>query len=208
MSLRKLVLVAAIAVAPACGSVAASPDAASPDAAPRDVKCDSTSDKFLPNASFDLATPAWKQETTPVVAGQSLLCGSSITPADGTLAACMGGRDGQIQSLSQTVALPAGAKTVTLTGQKCITTVDTDAVDNDVLEFELLEATTVIATFGQFSNQDGARDCQFTAFSPLVATLTDDPPEATLRLRATLNTLKTTSFFIDALKLDVTCAAP
>lgn len=197
MPVSKLVLVVVVAVVPACGSVAAS----------RDVTCDSTSDKFLPNASFDLATPAWTQETTPVVAGQVLLCGSAITPADGTLAACMGGMDGQIASLSQTVALPAGAKTVTLTGQKCITTQETDAVDNDVLKFELLEGTTVIATLGQFSNQDGSRECQFTAFPPLAATLTDDPPQATLRLRSTLNTLQTTSFFIDALKLDVTCAA-
>ena len=56
MPVSKLVLVAAVAVVPACGSVAASVDAAV-DATPRAVTCDSTSDKFLPNASFDLATP-------------------------------------------------------------------------------------------------------------------------------------------------------
>jgi hypothetical protein len=198
MSVRKLVLVAAIAVAPACGEVAAS----------RDVTCSSPSTAFLPNGSFDDPMPLWKQEVTGGASTPSLLCGSDITPADGIEAACMGGMDGQIQSLSQTVQLPDGAKSVTLNGKICITTEETDPVDNDTLKVELLDGTTTIATLGQFSNQNGvAQDCQFTAFTPLAGTLTSDPPEATLRLRSTLNTLKTTSFFIDALKLDVTCAA-
>jgi hypothetical protein len=199
MSMSKLVLVAAVAVAPACGTVSES----------RDVTCDSTADKFLPNGSFDNATPAWKQETTSAVTpAPSLLCGKpGITPADGTESACMGGMDGQTQTLSQTVFLPEGAKTATLSGQICITTQETDkTVPNDTLKFELLDGTKVIATLASFSNEDGVDACQFTAFVPDAVALTSDPAQATLRIRSTLNTQNTTSFFIDVLSLDVICS--
>jgi hypothetical protein len=200
MSLRKLVLVAAIAVAPACGQVASA----------RDVTCESTPDKFLPNASFDDDSPAWTQEVTGGASTPKLLCGTDTnTPADGAHDACMGGMDGQIQSLSQTVSLPDGLNTVTLNGQICITTQETGAVANDTLKIELLDGAQVIATLGQFSNLDvKAQPCQFQAFAPLTATVSADPAEATLRLRSTLNTQDTTSFFIDALQLTVGCKAP
>jgi len=196
MLLRKLAFVATAAFATACGSVPAS----------RDVTCGSSSVQVLPNGSFDLAMPAWVQEP----ASPSVLCGTNIlTPVDGTTAACLGGTDGKIVTVSQEVSLPEGAKKATLSGQICITTEEptgADAVENDVLQIQLLDGSTVLATLGQFSNKQGvAKDCQFMAFTPLTAALASDPVSATLQLRTALNTEKTTSFFVDALKLDVSC---
>jgi len=192
MSLRKLVFAAAVALTAACGSVAPQ----------RDVTCGAQPVSVLPNGSFEDATPAWVQNApTP-----SLLCGTDITAADGVRAACMGGMDGKVQTLSQGVPLPAGAKKATLSGQICITTQETAAVDNDVLQFQLLDGDTVLTTLGQFSNQQGVKEnCMFMAFTPLVGVLASDPPTATLQLKTMLNTQNTTSFFIDALTLDVSC---
>jgi len=193
MSLRKLVWAVTAAFATACGSVPAQ----------RDVACGTSSVQVLPNGSFELATPAWVQDpATP-----SALCGTDIiTPVEGTKVACLGGADGKVVTLSQEVPLPDGAKKATLSGQICITTQEpTDAPENDVLQVQLLDGTTVLATLGQFSNQQGSAECIFMAFSPLTAALSSDPVTATLQLRSSLNALNTTSFFIDALNLDVSC---
>lgn len=157
---------------------------------------------MLPNGSFEDAAPAWAQN----VSTPSLLCPADIHAADGVRAACMGGMDGMVQTLSQDVPLPAGAKKATLTGQLCITTEETAALDNDTLQFQLLDGDAVLATLGQFSNQQGVKEnCQFMAFTPLAAPLASDPPTATLQLKTNLNTQATTSFFIDALTLEVSC---
>ena len=193
MSSRKLVVAAAAVSITACGSVAAQ----------RDVTCGATAVQVLPNGSFDLATPAWVQDPpTPTI-----LCGTDLlTPVDGTKAACLGGTDGKIMTVTQDVPLPEGVKKATLSGQICITTQEpADAPENDTLQIQLLDGTSVLATFGQFSNKQGSAQCVFMAFAPLAVSLTSDPANATLQLRTTLNTLNPTSFFLDALKLDASC---
>jgi hypothetical protein len=190
-------LVALLVAATGCGSVTASPD----DAMPQRPVCGAQPIEVLPNGDFDAASPAWVQEmATPV-----LLCGApTITPFSGTKAACLGGADGTTLTLSQQVPLPAGAKMVTLSGVLCISTEETATVDNDVLHFDLLDGATVISSIAAFSNQQGAAQCQFTAFSRSAA-VTGDPATATLRLRSTLDAAKITSFFIDSLSLKVSC---
>src|SRR5947209_1983590 len=118
----RALIVAALAVAlPACGDVAAK----------RDVACGAQPVQVLPNGSFDAAAPAWMQD--PVTT--ALICGASrIMPFDGPQAACLGGTDGTVQTLSQQVPLPDGARSVVLSGQICIDTAETQAADHDILQ--------------------------------------------------------------------------
>jgi hypothetical protein len=184
--------VAALAVAlPACGDVATK----------RDVACGAQPLQVLPNGSFDAVAPAWMQEPVTV----ALICGSSrITPFDGTQAACMGGTDGTVETLSQQVPLPDGARSVALSGQICIDTAETQAEDHDVLQLDLVDLGTVIAALGKMTNQQGKTPCLFKPFM-LTAALTGDPVTATLRIRSTLDTAMPTSFYLDALQLTVSC---
>jgi hypothetical protein len=187
----RLVAAALAVLAPACGDVAAT----------RSVQCGAQPVEVLPNPSFDATTPAWIQD--PVTT--ALICGAPrITPVDGALAACLGATDGTVQTLSQQVALPAGAKTARLSGQICIATAETMAVDHDTLQFDLLDGATVIAALGKQTNRQGAATCQFAAFE-LTAAVASDPVTATLRIRSTLDTAMPTSFYLDALSLTVGC---
>jgi hypothetical protein len=155
----------------------------------------------LPNGSFDLATPPWVQDpVTP-----SLLCGMPlITPFDGTQAGCLGGVDGTIQTLSQDFPLPQGAKALTLSGQICIATAETQSVDHDTVQLDVLDGTAVIASFDKFTNRQGTTNCVFMPFN-LSAAAASDPVTATLRIRSTLDANMPTSFYIDGLKLVVDC---
>lgn len=199
---RALVLGAMTCLAAACGDVMSTPaDAGSTDGPPRTVKCGTTPVEVLPNGSFDASTPPWVQDpVTP-----ALLCGMPrITPVDGTTAACLGGTDSLTQTLTQPIALPAGLKTLTLTGKICIATTETVAADNDVATFDVLDGTTTIAALGKQTNQQGSMACQFGAFT-LMTTATSDPVTATFRIRSTLNTQMPTSFYIDKLSLTASC---
>jgi hypothetical protein len=191
MSGRELGFAAIAMVATACGDVAA----------PRDVQCGAQPVEVLPNGSFDLSTPPWIQEpVTPAI-----LCGMPrITPFDGTQAGCLGGVDGTIQTLTQPIPLPAGAKTLTLTGQICIATAETMRVDHDLLEIAVMDGDSVVAVLGKPTNQQGTANCQFTPLQ-LTAAATSDPATATLRIRSTLDANMPTSFYIDGLSLKVGC---
>lgn len=190
-SRRALVAAGLVIALPACGSVAA----------PRDVKCGAQPVNVLTDGSFDAATPAWMQDpATP-----ALLCGAPrITPFDGTLAACLGASDGTVETLTQQVPLPDGARTATLSGQICVATAETQAVDHDILQFDLLDGTVVVAALGKITNQQGASSCQFMAFTETAA-MTSDPVMATLRIRSTLDANMPTSFFLDALSVTISC---
>jgi hypothetical protein len=195
--MRPIALISVLAcVATGCGKVDATTDGGPT------VACDPTTHtvSVLPNGSFDAPTPAWTQNPP------SILCGSPlITPFDGTTAACLGGKDGVVDTLSQSITLPAGVNSLTLNGQECISTKETAAVDNDVLSFDILFGENVLATIGKFSNQQGVATCQFTAFTkqtPVTTTAT----AVTFRIQSTLNDNNTTSFFIDALTLTAGCA--
>src|SRR5215467_96176 len=151
--------------------------------------------------SVDAATPAWTQDpATP-----ALLCGTPrITPFDGAQAACLGAMDGTVETLTQQVPLPDGARTVTLSGQICVATAETQAVDHDILQFDLLDGTAVVAALGKITNQQGAGTCQYVAFTE-TATMMSDPVMATLRIRSTLDANLPTSFYLDALRLAISC---
>jgi len=193
MSSSVRVVGAILMFATGCGNVAT----------PRSVACGA---QVLPNGNFDAAAPAWVQ----VPATPALLCGmSTITPVSAPQVACLGGIDGSVQTLSQTIALPEGVKKLTLSGMICVTTQETEKVDHDLLEFDVLDGSDVIASLGKFTNQDGAAQCAFMAFPDKTATASSDPVNAALRIRSTLNASTTgttvTSFFIDNLTLTASC---
>jgi hypothetical protein len=197
MSLRPFVLGAISTVAAACGNVGSPIDAAPT----RDVQCGAQPVEVLPNGSFDAPSPPWAQDpVTP-----SLLCGQPlITPFDGTESGCLGSTDGTIETLSQTIPLPVGVKTLTLSGEICIDTKETDKVDNDILQFDVVDGAATVAALGKQTNQQGVVGCQFTAFE-LTGAASSDPVSATLRLRSTLNTSNPTTFYIDKLSLKAAC---
>jgi hypothetical protein len=197
MSWRKPALWTITTITVACGDVSAPGDAAPP----RDVMCGAQPVEVLPNGGFDLSTPPWAQDpVTPAI-----LCGAPrITPASAPQAACLGGVDGTTQTLTQTIPLPVGAKTLALTGQLCIDTAETATIDHDTLQFDVLNGTSVISALGKKTNQQGAKGCQFAAFQ-LTAPVTSDPVTATLRIRSTLDTGLPTSFYLDSLSLRVSC---
>jgi len=191
MSWRQLGLGVIATIATACGDVAT----------PRDVTCGAQPVAVLPNGGFDLPTPPWVQD--PVA--PALLCGAPrITPVNPPSSACLGGIDGTTQTLTQSVPLPEGAKTLTLSGQICIDTAETAAVDHDILQFDVLDGANVVAALGKSTNQQGVAGCQFKPFT-LTAPVTSDPVTATLRIRSTLDANMPTSFYIDGLSLTVGC---
>ena len=192
MSTRTLVAAALITLAAGCGNAKV----------PRDVVCDGAPIEVLPNGNFDAASPAWGEDP----ASPSLLCGQpTLMPDTLPLAACLGSIDGTTQILTQTVALPEGATSLTLSGRICIATADTGAVEHDVLQFDLLEDGNVIAALGKKTNRDGVAACEFGAFE-LTAPVTSDPETATLRIRSILDADLTTTFYLDSLSLKVGCA--
>lgn len=196
--MRPIALISVLAcVATGCGKVDATTDGGPT------VACDPTTHtvSVLPNGSFDNPTPAWTQDPP------SILCGSTtLTPYDGTTAACLGGKDGATDTLSQTITLPAGINSLTLNGQRCITTQETAKVDSDIVTFDILFGQNPLASLGKLTNQQGvAANCQFTAFT-LQTPVTTTATSVTFRIQSTLNNSNTTSFFIDALTLTAGCA--
>lgn len=198
--MRPSALISVIAcMAMGCGKVDATTDAGGPA-----IACDPATHTVavLQNGSFDAATPAWTQDPP------SILCGSTILmPYDGTTAACLGGKDGVTDTLSQTIALPAGINSLMLGGQRCITTQETAQVDSDILSFDILFGQNPLASLGKLTNQQAAPNvgCQFTAFT-LQTPITTTATSVTFRIQSTLNNTNTTSFFIDALTLTAGCA--
>lgn len=192
MSSRLLFLGAIAALgAASCGDVAA----------PRVVSCGDDPVEVLPNRDFDATTPAWV--STP--ATDMLLCGTGrITPYNGTLAGCLGSKDGVDQTLSIDVPLPEGAKTLTLSGQICIDTAETGTVETDVLSFDLYSGNALVSAIGKQTNLQGSAGCMFKKFT-LTANASSDPENATLRIHATLDANNPTSFYLDALSLTVGC---
>ena len=135
-----------------------------------------------------------------------LLPENVIPPPHGMWSGCLGVTSALVETMSQEVTLPAGLKTLTLSGSICIATDETDNLEHDLLSLDMLNGETVIARLGTLSNRDGANSCSFKPLVVNPAQLIGDPAEATLRLRATQDgpNLRTT-FYFDDLKLTVGC---
>lgn len=179
----------------ACGDVKTDPDGGM-----RQVVCNGGPVEVLANGDFDAPDPPWRQDPP------GLLCGKQIImPDSGTTAGCLGGGgDNTTSTLSRDIPLPAGASSAHLAGKICIATQETQAVDADILTFDILDGFTSIGSLGRRTNQQGAAACDFMSFT-LDAALARDPVTATFRIQATLNVGKSTSFYVDSLSLMVAC---
>lgn len=171
----------------ACGSVVANPP------------CRQGSD-VLPNGGFEDPARAWGADPGPT----QLCPKANDFPAHGTQSGCLGVNGASVETLSQKVTLPAGAKAVTLTGVVCIDTDEIDDLQHDVLSLDLLDGQTAIARLGMLSNRDGGSTCDFMPLQE-IALLTSDPGSATLRLQTTQDGGKPTTFYLDDLSLTVDC---
>lgn len=170
------------------------------DADVRQVVCNGGPVDVLPNGDFDAAEPQWRSEPPNLLCGQPL-----IMPDSGMVAGCLGGGgDGTITTLSRDIQLPAGAISARLVGRVCIATQETQAIDADVLTFDILDGLGSIGALGRRTNQQGAAACFFTSFT-LDAPLARDPVTATFRIQAMLDVGESTSFYVDTLKLTVAC---
>jgi hypothetical protein len=179
----------------ACGDVKTAPDGQM-----RQVACNGGPADVLPNGNFDATEPPWRQDPP------NLLCGAPlITPDSGAVAGCLGGGgDGTTTTLSRDIFLPAGAISAHLVGRICIATQETQAIDADILTFDILDGLVSIGTLGRRTNQQGAAACDFQSFT-LDASLARDPVTATFRIQATLDVGQSTSFYVDTLALAVAC---
>jgi hypothetical protein len=183
----------------ACGTVT---NEQKPDANMRPVACNGGVVDALPNGAFDATEPAWRSEP----ASPGLLCGQPrITPDSGMFAGCLGGGvDGSTNTLSQEIALPAGAISARLTGRICIATAETQPLDSDIITFDILDGIVSVGMLGRRTNLQGASACVFTSFT-FDAPLTRDPATATFRIQSTLDVGDPTSFYVDSLQLTVAC---
>lgn len=154
----------------------------------------------LPNGGFEDPTHTWA-----AVPGPTQLCPASKGfPAHDTQSGCLGVNGASVETLSQDVVLPAGARTVTLAGVICIDTDETDDLEHDVVALDLLDGDSVIASLGTLSNRDGAHGCNFEPLHK-TAPLTRVPDVATLRLQAKQSGSNVTTFYFDDLRLTVGC---
>lgn len=186
----------------ACGRIGFDPSlgAASPDAS---VACMPGFVDVLRNGGFEDPMLAWTSEQIPADQPHSWFCPKQLIPrVDGMAAGCVGLSDNTEQTLSQSIAMLAGA-TVTLIGKICIATQETDPTTAyDVLTLDLRDGQTVIASLGEFTNRDGHTSCDFVPFRRM-AVLTSAPGATTLRISARLDAAKITTFYLDDLSLCV-----
>jgi len=156
----------------------------------------------LRNGGFEDSTSAWISDSM-----HSFVCSKTvIPPPDGSTTGCLGTTGALVETMSQEVALPAGTKTVTLTGLICIDTDETDNLEHELLSLDILDGENVIARLGTLSNRDGTHGCHFKPLLVTKAQLTGDLTAVTLRLRATQDgSSLLTSFYLDDLKLTVGC---
>ncbi|HEX6276318.1 MAG TPA: hypothetical protein VFZ53_24930 [Polyangiaceae bacterium] len=111
----------------------------------------------LRNANFDSGTANWTHFVDPegteiIVAGASL----GVTPESAPNVAHFGGVDELYTEIFQSIQVPAGATTLTLTGYRHITTDEDVGGVYDLLSFQLYEdafdANTLIDEFARVSN--------------------------------------------------------
>ena len=167
-----------------------------------DAMCAPTWANVLANAGFDDGHQTWTEEP----AEPPSICGASQVPFavdSPEVAACLGTDNNRVQTLTQTVELPAGATRVRLVGKRCLITGETGTDAKDSVAFEVRNADTgaTVAELGTWSNKDARETCDWVEFE-LDAALTATPRRAELRIRAVTDDLNISSFYLDTLQLE------
>lgn len=202
---------------PADAAVPVGADAAPeplPDAAP-EPGCQPG--QALGNGDFDLGPGGGWSETSGAPQDYPLIVTAAelpqnaegepaVSPHSGGHAVWLGGylAEGASASdlLRQTVAVPAGATGLELSGQRILASEEPGGA-YDFVRLEILDAGgTVLETVSSWSNED-----QELSWAPFAATIAGDYAGQAIgvRLRATVDDLYNTNFFFDSLALTVSC---
>lgn len=168
-----------------------------------DENCTSTWENVLVNASFDDGHTGWTEQP---VSPPSICEASQVPFAVDSMpfAACLGTDNDRDGLLTQTITLPDSATRVRLRGKRCLITGEMESADAvDTLSIEVRATSGVtLAALGTWSNKDASSTCDWETFE-LEAPLTTITPSAELRLRADVDDLRITSFYLDTLQLEV-----
>jgi hypothetical protein len=158
----------------------------------------------LRGADFDSDTPVWASYGDPsartlIVTGASV----GLTPPSAPNLAHFGQVNDWYAGHFQRIQVPVGAVTMTLTGSRYITTLETSGTDNDVMGIQLWDnAVTAegrIGTFVQFSNLDATNSWVEFNFSIAVSSRAGQMVD--FDMWAENNLTSVTNFYVDSLVL-------
>jgi hypothetical protein len=191
-----------------CVQGAPTPD---PDAMP--AGCEESALRWqsvLANGNFEAGGQSWTTSPPNFNPIRREGAGLPVTTDDGAWAALLGQEDDADQVLEQPVTIPAGATRIRLKGQRCFATNETDTT----MEFDKLFARLdpasgpgTLVEIGTWTNRDGAESCGWSNFEKDVAA-PGLPADARFRLTSDLDTGNITTFYLDALVLEVLACPP
>lgn len=199
-----LVLLAALAGClaeppPAAEQAGATADAgdATDDAAPGDGPVAS---QLLDNENFERGTDGWVIDGTAMIGDPDQL-GVSFTAASGDGFAQVGREDNDVNGIVQLVTVPAWATALSLTGQRCFTTEDSDPTRDDLMSIFLRDSGgEVLETLFTVSNAEVGTVCNWTTFDLPVAS-SHAGEQIQLALIAETDATELTAFWFDDLHL-------
>ncbi len=183
-------------LAPGAGQGASSPTAAGPI---------SSCVELIANGGFELGAAGWQQSVSPPLpAGATLI--DPLFPHTGALGAYLAGRNGATDRLSQTVTLPAGSSSLTLTFWWALSTQEA-AGAFDLLQGALDDAggglITTLLTVDNTSADDWVWSSETFDLAPYAGRT------ITLRFTATNDAVGSpTAFFLDDASLLACSATP
>jgi hypothetical protein len=187
---------------------------ARPDAGPPPTGCGTKvwSGPLLGNGNFDAGRTVWRE----AAALAAIIQEGVLTADSGRWVAVVGGDQGQTETLSQTVTMPAGTERVKLTGKKCVASREPgprepSPDDPDTMRVQVVtgdDATTALADVGLLSNASASSNtCGWSNLSFEVATPALDG-QVVLRIRSKNSDLNVTTFYLDTLDLRAFACPP
>jgi hypothetical protein len=170
--------------------------------------CTTSTVNLLSNANFDTGPGTMWAETGS--AGELILATSALmghTPQSGGYAAWIGGYTGGTDTLTQTVAVPAGTTAIRFKGQQWTETAETDSDIFDKLDFQILPSgtgNTVLESIGGSPVlTDNSGTTTWTAFDfPVTGSYAGQTIR--LRIKGANDGFFGTSWFIDTIALEAT----
>jgi hypothetical protein len=165
----------------------------------------STGVNLLQNPGFESGAASWTESTLTSI--PIISTGGSVPPHSGVYKAWLGGYSSALDTLEQSVAIPANTSTANIEFWYRISTAETTLVNVwDTLKVDLYNAagTAKLATLGTFSNL-GATGGLWVKSSPFNV-LAYKGQTVRLRFTATTDSTNISSFFVDDVSLTATAA--
>jgi hypothetical protein len=163
------------------------------------------STELLANGGFEAGSEPWISFTTgqdPLIYASSDDGYDGVTPRSGQRLGWLGGVASEVNRLSQTVSLPAGASAVTFAGALRIQILEQHALV-DFLRVSLVSDGQRLAVL-EFDNGDATADW-FELTGPVVDVTAYAGRTLTLELESEIGAGPGTNFFLDDLTLVVAC---